>query len=111
MLDPLRTPGGYDYAFVGTRLEVKAVASHENLTASARWDIGRLLARAQELAKGTAIQFVTLAPAGGSLDIHFAVCDREAGYEAAAPIVSQLLEEFALLMDFHFVDPQEALGC
>jgi hypothetical protein len=96
--------------FAGTSLEGAALATHENLSAAARYDMGRLLRRAQELTEGTAIQFVTLAPAGGPLDVHFAVTDREAGYAAAAPIVRQLLDEFALLMDFHFVDPQEVVG-
>jgi hypothetical protein len=110
MVDPITTSTGYVVGFAGSRLEGHALALHDNLSVADRWDMGRLLRRANQLAEGTAIQRVTLGPAGGSLDLHFVVTDREAGYAAAAPIVRQLLDEFALLMDFHFVDPSELAG-
>jgi hypothetical protein len=110
MVNPITTSTGYVVGFAGSQLEGLTLASHDNLAVADRWDIGRLLSRANQLAEGTAIQRVTLGPAGGSLDLHFVVTDREAGYEAAAPIVRRLLNEFGFLMDFHFVDPSELAG-
>ena len=79
----------------------------DNLRAADRWDPQWLFVRATQLVRNTPIQKVTLAPGGGTLDIHFVVEDRRAAYKAAAPIIRELVTEFSLLMDFHFVSPDD----
>jgi hypothetical protein len=87
--------------------DVSTFHTSGTLRASDRWDVRWLMVRANQLIRNTPIQRVTMAPGGGTLDLHFVVQDRRAAYEAAAPVIRTLLGEFSLLMDFHFVSPEE----
>src|SRR5438128_2505551 len=76
---------------------VDTFSTRDNLRAADRWDTRWLLIRANQLIRNTPISSVTMAPGGGTLDLHFVAEDRRAAYEAAAPIIRTLLGEFSLL--------------
>lgn len=114
-IEPLVTLGLYmcedrSYEASPNTADFDAFHTAGNLRVSDRWDARWLLIRANQLVRNTPIERVTIAPGGGTLDLQFVTDDRRAAYAAAAPVIRTLMNEFSLLMDFHFVSADEIEG-
>lgn len=87
----------------------RAAPASGNLGIEVRFDpeyVGQL---AKEIAPNPPIIDVMWRGRGGPVDVFFVVEDRERGYEAAGPVIRRLLTESSLALDFHFVEPSDAL--